>query len=222
MGGLISFMYSIIFPERVDFIACLDIHLSALITHQIDWLQYSLKEFMKNNDYFMSEKESPSYTINELKKRFHLPNNHSISEQYANYIITRNVAPSKIHPGKYYFTRDPRVKSLELLRITMEELMVDVKRLKSPLFLVKAVSTNSVKRNEQFYDLLPILQENNQDLDFHTVEGTHHVHLNNPERVADILNKFIRKHSTGDRTCEQIITFISEDEDPRIKYNSFE
>lgn len=224
MGGFTGFMYSIIFPERVDFIGCIDIHVSALITHQIEWLQYSLNEFMKNHDHFMDEKEPPSYTINEIKKRIHGPNNHSVSQQYANYIITRNVAPSKIHSGKYYFTRDPRLKSMELFRITMEELQLYVKRLKSPLFLAKAVSANPIKRNEQFYDVLPILQENNQDLDFHIVEGTHHVHLNNPEQLADILNKFIRKHSAGDRTCGQISkdTFVSEDEDPRIKQNSFE
>lgn len=224
MGGFTGFMYSIIFPERVDFIACIDIHVSAMITHQMEWLQYSLEEFMKHNDHFMSEKEPPSYTINEMKKLIHGPNSHSISEQYANYIITRNVAPSKIHPGKYYFTRDPRLKSIELFRITMEELLLYVKRIKSPLFLAKAVSANSVKHNEQFYDVLPILQENNQDLDFHIVEGTHHVHLNDPEQVAYILNKFIHKHSAGDRTCIQISkeTFVSEEEDPRIKYNRFE
>jgi hypothetical protein len=41
--------------------------------------------------------------------------------------------------------------------------------------------------------ILKVYQGNNPDFQYHQVEGGHHVHLNNPERIAPIVNKFLLK-----------------------------
>jgi hypothetical protein len=47
---------------------------------------------------------------------------------------------------------------------------------------------------------LDILKESSVDCQYHRLEGSHHIHLNNPEVLADLIQKFIDKHDSADRS----------------------
>jgi hypothetical protein len=51
--------------------------------------------------------------------------------------------------------------------------------------------------------LLRIYISNNPNFEFREVEGGHHVHLNNPERVAPLIVRFLTKKLTDDGTEEK-------------------
>ncbi|KOC70854.1 putative serine hydrolase [Habropoda laboriosa] len=44
---------------------------------------------------------------------------------------------------------------------------------------------------EAYEKVLDQIKIGAEKFEYHEVEGTHHVHLNNPERVAPIINNFI-------------------------------
>ena len=56
---------------------------------------------------------------------------------------------------------------------------------------IRAVPGMVFDQPENYHKVLDVIKENVRKFEYHEVEGTHHVHLNNAERVAPIINKFI-------------------------------
>ena len=71
---------------------------------------------------------------------------------------------------------------------------------KFPIFISKAESSPFFGSKTIFSQVLKVLQENSEDCQFHNVPGKHHVHLNEPEVLKDLINAFILKHDTEDRS----------------------
>ncbi|KAF5296589.1 hypothetical protein FQR65_LT19812 [Abscondita terminalis] len=57
-------------------------------------------------------------------------------------------------------------------------------------------------------EVLEILKKVNKDFWYREVEGTHHVHLNNPERIAELIIPFIQKYDVHDRSKGGLIEEI--------------
>ena len=47
---------------------------------------------------------------------------------------------------------------------------------------------------QEYIDQLLEIYQNNSDFEIHSIEGGHHVHLTNPERVLPVIDDFIRKN----------------------------
>lgn len=208
-----------LYPQNVDFVACIDGAKPMIQKRRIGNMAKSVDIFLKNNEFASSLSEPPSYTMEHIKKLVNAPNNGSVQLDVAHYLIERNVAPSKIHPGKYYFTRDPRLKVGELLAMSQNELVEYARNITCPIFISKSKNASYYEVKENFYEVVDVLRRCSQDCDFHYVEGTHHVHLNAPEELAGFLYKFIQKHNTEDRSIggmkqEMLVT---EEKDPRLR-----
>ncbi|XP_050310302.1 probable serine hydrolase [Anthonomus grandis grandis] len=219
MGGITSYVYTMLYPQTVDFVACLDGAKPMSRPKVIANMAKSIDQFLKSNDYVSSGKEPPSYTLEEIKQKVHIPNKGSVALEYANCLIERNIAPSKLFPGKYYFTRDPRLKSGELLSFSQNELVEQAQHITCPIFISKCKEGSYYEVKNNFYEVLDVLKRSSSDCDFHYVEGTHHVHLNAPDEVAGLLNKFILRHNTEDRTIgglkDEMV--VREDQDLSLK-----
>lgn len=63
----------------------------------------ALDQFFKYNDYAIDSKEPPCYSIEEMRELISKPNDNSILPEYTTYIMDRNIAPSKVQPGKKLF-----------------------------------------------------------------------------------------------------------------------
>ncbi|CAH2003462.1 unnamed protein product [Acanthoscelides obtectus] len=199
LGGILSYTYSMLYPERVDFAICLDGAKPMVRTNSIKRMADALDKFHKYSAFADSLEEPPSYTIDEIKEKLAKPNKNSVELQYTHFLMERNIAPSKKHPGKYYFTRDPRLKLGELLSFSQDELIEHAQYMTSPICIIKAKGSSYYEIKENFYTVLDVLKRTSRDCDFQYVEGTHHVHLNYPERVAGIVNSFIERHNVADR-----------------------
>lgn len=105
---------------------------------------------------------------------------------------------SDLFSDKFYFTRDPRIKSSDLSGFSQDELLHYTEKITIPVFITK--SSTSFESKENFYSVVDILKRTSKDCEFHYVEGTHHQHLNNPENINELLNDFIRRHTTEDRS----------------------
>lgn len=103
--------------------------------------------------------------------------------------------------GKYYFTTDPRVKVGDpFLNFSQDELIEYAQYITAPIFIAKAKGGSYYEVKENFYEVLDVLKRTSTDCYFNYVEGTHHVHLNNPENVAELMVNFIRRHNIEDRS----------------------
>ncbi|XP_066139707.1 probable serine hydrolase isoform X2 [Euwallacea fornicatus] len=218
LGGATSLIYSFMYPDRVDMLTCMDIHLPLWPRHHVSLMSNIIQDFPRSNEFFVSKKEPPSYKISEIKKKMHAPLNESIQINHVKHLMNRNVAPSKIYPEKYYFTRDPRLKQCEMFCFTTAELMKNAPNIKCPVFLVRASSHGT--HHENFYEILEVFKKNGIKYVFRFVKGTHHVHLNNPERFAEDLNTFLlENYNAQDRSLSNVKEniFVNEEDDVRIK-----
>lgn len=201
------------YPDEVDFLICIDGAKPLVPKLRKNRLSKSFDTFMKNSDLVIENREPPSYTIEEMKKIVHKPNHGSVDVEVAHYLMERNMAPSKIQPGKYYFTRDPRLKAEIFTFITQEETLYMVQSMKCPVFIGKAKNALYFDQKEHFYEMLDVLKRHVPDCEYHYVEGTHHVHLNNPEtQLVSLIDDFIRKRYLGDRSVGGIKEDIIVDE----------
>ncbi|KAG5890120.1 hypothetical protein JTB14_027787 [Gonioctena quinquepunctata] len=199
LGGVISYTYSMFYPADVDMLLCLDAAKPLVRKNMNLHVPKAIDEFLKYDSFLSSPNEPPSYTIEEMKKLVAAPNDNSVLLEYTPILMERNIAPSKVHPGKYYFTRDPRLKTGSLFSFHQEDLVEYAQRITMPIFLIKAKDASYYEMKENYYEVLDILKRTSVDCDFHYVPGKHHVHLNQPECIADLMRNFIRRHNTEDR-----------------------
>lgn len=108
-----------------------------------------------------------------------------------------------IFSGKYYWTRDPRLKSHDLIGFCQSDFVETAQSMTLPMFITKSNGHSLI--NQNFHAILEILQKTSADCAFHCVEGTHHEHLNNPEKFAELLNGFLTKHVTEDRAIGGVV-----------------
>ncbi|RZC41843.1 serine hydrolase [Asbolus verrucosus] len=211
LGGITSFMYTMINPKNVDFLICLDGAKPMVPENALARIARNIEKFPRYEQFERSSKEPPSYTMEEIKQKICTPNKNSVAFEHSHHLVQRNVAPSKINPGKYYFTRDPRLKVGELMSWPQEESVAHAKHMTCPMLIAKAIGGSYYEVKENFYQVLDILKVSSVDCQYHRLEGTHHFHLNNPEILSHVINKFIEKHNVQDRSVggikEEMVQF---------------
>ncbi|KAL1491036.1 hypothetical protein ABEB36_011693 [Hypothenemus hampei] len=198
LGGITSYSYTMLFCEKIDFVACIDGVKPLVFRKMIPHMAKSLDRFVRNNEFAFDGTEPPSYTLEEMKRKVQAPNNNSVDLERTVYIMQRNIAPSKIHEGQYYFTRDPRLKVNPLFGFSQPELVENAQKVTCPLFISKCKDASYYEDKQNFYETLDVLKRSSADCDFHYINGSHHVHLNSPEELALLLSKFLEKYYVVD------------------------
>lgn len=200
MGGITSYCYTMIYPKMVDFLICLDGAKPMISEKNTERMAKNISLFLKLEQFERQTEEPPSYTLDEIKQKICVPNKNSVEYEHSFHIAERNISQSKKHPGKYYFSRDPRLKAGALMNWPQEDIVESSKYMTCPIFIGKAISASYYEVKENFYEVLDVLLKHSKDCQYHRLEGTHHFHLNNPEKLAVLLNKFIEKHDSFDKS----------------------
>lgn len=200
LGAILSYTYGFLFPEDLDFLICID-GLNPLINpRKMDRVVQSINEFIKYDALERSNEEPPSYTIEDMIQKMHAATRKSIAIETAKHIICRNIAPSKKFPGKYYFNRDARLKVGPLTCEDPNEILRCANKITFPIFISKAQESPFFGNETIFTEVYKILMQSSIDCQFHNIPGSHHVHLNEPEVIANLITRFIEKHDKNDRT----------------------
>ncbi|XP_072385132.1 probable serine hydrolase [Diabrotica undecimpunctata] len=216
LGAVTSYIYSMLYPSEVDYLICLDAVKPMVSKKQHQHYAAALEKFFKYNN-FLTSGEPPSYTIEEIKKLVSTAHKHSILPENAKYIYERNIAPSEVNPGKFYFTRDPRLKTGSFSTYCQRDLVELAQLITMPIFIAKAKDSVYYEDKENFYEVIDVVKRSSSDFDFHYVSGSHHVHLNHPENVSDLINNFLRKNNVKDRSKGGITEDIIVNNEKRIE-----
>lgn len=192
LGGVLSSLYSCIFPEEVDLLIAID----GLITDvhsNVDILHKQINQHFVYHDKQLENREPPSYTYSDAIKRLCANPDKSITKEAAKILFTRAAVKSEKHPRKYYFRRDAKVKVYTTLLISMEMLLVYFERLAAPMIFIKAENSVYFGPKKNTDDILQVLKKKPK-FESYMIPGRHHLHLTSPERISGLITDFINKH----------------------------
>lgn len=196
LGGVLSFIYGGLYPDHVDMLIAFDGFRPHTKSPEktLEALRNDIDSFMVADERNRKKSEPPSYPYDELIQRTHEGSRRSIAKETAHHIISRGVAKSAFNPDKYYFTRDGRLKGNIATAINHEVAMELAKKIQFPYIAIEASKSQFFDTKEKNLEFINFLKSNNPNFEHHVVDGTHHVHLNHPEKIIDIVNKTINKY----------------------------
>jgi len=195
MSAINSFVFASLFPTKVDMLVSLDV-LKPLIRSAakiVDAYADRLQSSLQVEQRIASDSEPPSYEWDQLAERLHIGTERSVSLEACKFLLQRNTKTSRHEPHKYYFSRDSRLKKSLFYAFPKEVPLEMAKRITCPHLFIKARQGPLYERKEYHEEALEIVKKNPL-FEYHEVEGTHHVHLNEPDKVAPLINSFINKY----------------------------
>lgn len=197
MGSIFSFLFTAIFPNKVDMIIGLDTlkpHIRPAKTN-LQLTQYKGERILladkRNREV---DSEPPSYTDDELVDRIVDGSMQSIYPDKAKYLIERGVKKSRKFPDKRYFSRDSRVKYMMDISVDQNTCLEMVKQIRIPYLFVKATDKFFSEHPKHINEAIALFKQNNSKFKMINVPGTHHMHLNTPELIANEITAFLRRH----------------------------
>ncbi|XP_065361608.1 serine hydrolase-like protein [Calliphora vicina] len=191
LGGIVGFIYAALYPQTVDMLIQLDIIMTPIRTPD-----YRLRKLIMSTDKLLIENqrledlkytEPPLFSYEQLEDKLYLGSNKSINKENCKYLLNRSINASQLCPGKYYFSRDGRIKYYHEFNSSLELIQAMAKRLKNINYLVIKYKNSDYIENDMMETVCKILPT----MEFNEAEGTHHAHLNNPTEVAAKILPFI-------------------------------
>ncbi|KAJ6633073.1 putative serine hydrolase [Pseudolycoriella hygida] len=195
LGSVISFYYASIFPDKCDLVIGLDTlkpysNIFKLIQkHFNSGLRKSLEADSRNRE----KREPPSYTYKELLAKIKSGIFMEIRDDSAPYLLQRSVLPSTSEPSKYFFARDGRLRSSPIPMMDQNMLVLFAGNITSPYCFIKSSVRARVENQAHYNEVVDIMRKNPY-FEIYSVEGDHHVHLNEPTKVSGIMTEFIEKY----------------------------
>lgn len=158
-------------------------------------LQDRIENFMIADRRNQEKGEPPSYLYEEMVDRLVSGTYGSVTADTAEFLLKRNIRRSEKHPGKFYFTRDSRLKYNYSASYAQPVSVELAKRLNMPHLFIKAIHSPMWEAKQYYEEVLNVLKES-KNFEHRIVDSRHHLHLTEPEKVAPIISEFILKHTT--------------------------
>ena len=216
MGAAIAAWFASTFPEHIDRLAMIDlINVGPTpLQKQVKATRKSLEKNIELNDKLTNTSDPPSYTFLDACGRAFLANQFlhgtdSITRSSVEKIMSRGlrkVGVNKEGEDLYTWTTDFRLRIPSPFTVVFEQVEHYAERIQCPMLVIKASDSPWYMSEEHAERILKIYSNNNPNYQFKKVEGGHHVHLNEPEKVSPLINKFLKKKfkDSGTEDKEQV------------------
>lgn len=190
LGGQICHLYSSIYPEEVDALITLDMFVTLALKGDtaIRRGKDVIDEFLRRDQ--QSSENSPTYLFEELVGMVVRSHVAPIGEEAVRTLLLRGT--ESVGDGKYRLLRDPKVKGFATTGWSAKELLNFCRDLKMNVLCVKAESAPFFGGKEFFEEAWEVVAKVAKHAEFHYVPGGHHVHLENADVVAPIVNDFLQ------------------------------
>lgn len=208
-GGIVCYSYTTVFPDDVDYLICIEGVKPLIPKHFTKTMAKAIQQHIAYDQLSRSPNEPPSYPMHVLAEKLASNRQRSVHIDNCHHILKRNTTPSKSYPDQYYLTRDPKLK-VRFMNWPQNELVENANRVTQPILIFKSLDSGYFEDKQNFYDVLEVLKKSSRDCQYHYVEGTHHLHLNNPEHISDFVNDFIGKYQVEDQTSEPTVLLKSD------------
>lgn len=198
LGGILGFLFAATFPNRVEMVIGIDALKPVMIEAFIvpDLLRENVMDFLEAEERNMAEPEA--YTLTEIFQRLqrNFFTNGKLNEECAMNILQRAIRKSEKHPGKYLLRRDNRLKynimanSPQIPQEISVKMAEKITEKKIPYLFIKVKQTDYFEDPEKFHEVFNILKRN-PNFKSNFVDGSHHIHLLDPEKIAPLIQAFI-------------------------------
>ena len=183
MGSAIVTLFAGSFPERVEQIIQLEgmIPLTGSPSEGPERLRQYVDSSLLAN---LGAKEKRTRVYRSIKQCAKLRQQAgTISFQAALDLVSRS---TKVVEGGVQFSTDPKLKILSGLRFNQEQVLSFIDRITCDVFVI--IAKNGYPFDSQ---ILKTIAANNPQITFVHVEGGHHIHMDEPKVVAEIIRNFI-------------------------------
>lgn len=194
LGGILAFIYAGLNSKYVDMLVGIDGFIPSYpdADKQVASLRRDLDTFMLADERNRSNSEPPAYDFEEAVEKLHIGTFKSVSKESAPALLARGLAKSEIHPDKFYYTRDNRLKSNFATNVTSEVAAELIKHIVCPYQFLRATRSPFYKGQRE--EIILEMQRIQPKFEYHVIEGKHHLHLNDPKSVSGLISDFILRH----------------------------
>ncbi|XP_064179974.1 serine hydrolase-like protein isoform X3 [Anguilla rostrata] len=192
MGGNVASLFSALYPEMVERLVVLD--LFGFFPTEVEKIPELMRkgiDEMVQYDKKKGERAERVYTYEKAVERLRAANPF-LSEQSARILLERGSTEVE---GGVVFNRDFRINLTNITRLTLMQAFEMLSRTQAQIHLVMA--SNGIRRSlsepmKQVCDEL-LKAYADKGASVVTVAGDHHVHLNHPEAVAQLLTDYLQR-----------------------------
>lgn len=193
LGGALSFMYAACFPNEIAKFISVDIAGPTVRDH-IKLATQTGECVDKLLSYEnLPVTKLPCYDYEEMTKLVLDAYGGSVDLESVKILMKRGMAPAPehLHKNGYHFSRDLRLKVSMMGMFSEEQVLQYASQIRCEVLNIRAVPGMSFGDPSTYPKVIEKMRENSKRLVYEEVEGTHHVHLVNPERIYKIVNDFL-------------------------------
>ncbi|KAJ3645377.1 hypothetical protein Zmor_023043 [Zophobas morio] len=191
LGGAISFLYAAVYPDEVEKYISLDIASPSVRSPAkiIATIPDAVDKFLHYEH--LTPQQIPCYEYNEMIDIVHDAYKGGVTLEGCKIMMRRGMKPVEDKPGFYVFSRDPRLKVPSLAFMTQEQSLDFASRIKCEVLNIRGDPGMTFEFPEFYGTVLDKIEQQAKKVERHVVKGSHHLHLNNPERIVDIVDQFL-------------------------------
>nr|CAD7205262.1 unnamed protein product [Timema douglasi] len=197
LGGAIGFLYAATFPNDIDKLISLDIISPAVREVQkiVNLTGESIDKFLKYEH--LTSDSIPCYSYDEMIDLVFDAYRGSLTRTSSEILMKRGMSPACGGEGNsYHFSRDVRLKVPGLGFLSIDIVLEYASKITCEVLNIKGIPGMRFDRPEYYHLVLDKMRESASKLEFYEVEGTHHLHLNNPERICQYINDFLKRQTS--------------------------
>lgn len=192
LGGALSFLYAASFPDDVSQFISIDLAGPTVRCHKKNAQMTGAcidKSFIYET---LPESKLPCYKYDEMIDLVVDAYAGSIDRESAKVLMKRGMIPVPQHIAneRYQFSRDIRLKISVMGMFSLEQVLSYAELIKCHVLNIKAIPGMKFE-NEEIYSMVIEAMRKNANVEYKEVPGTHHLHLNTPERIATIISSFL-------------------------------
>lgn len=196
MGGYVAFIFASVVPELVEMLIVVDIfkQLNLSLSDRLEAVGNSIRNFDKADKIVRDRIKPPSYSVDEMIEKINQSSMGNVSLDSAAHLLKRNIAPSNEN-GKFYFTRDNRLRLMLLLPFPTDLMLQMAKQIEIPVLFLAASEETPLYTKTSFYNEITEILKKKPKVEFSKIHSdNHYFHINEPEKVSTVVSEFIMKH----------------------------
>lgn len=189
LGGALSFMYAASFPDDVDRFISIDIAGPTTRDHIKSAARTgdAIDRLLKYETLPMSK--MPCYGYDEMIDIVTAAYEGSVDRESAKVLMRRGMAEMS---NGYHFARDLRLKVSLLAMFTQEQVLGYAAQIRARVLNIRARPGMKFESEERYAEVVATMRANARDVVYEEVDGTHHLHLVTPERIAPVIMEFLK------------------------------
>lgn len=191
LGGGISFLYAAVFPDDVQKYISIDIAAPLVRdpTKALSQLGNNIDRFLRYEK--LSQNQQPCYDYEEMVDVVVDAYNGSVTRKCCEILMKRGMKQVR-NENTYLFARDVRLKAIGIAFMTLDQVLLFASHIKCEVLNIRGDPGMVFDKPEFYHSVIDKIKESAKRAEYHVVPGTHHLHLNNPERVAPIIVDFLK------------------------------